>query len=627
MIWSMTVRSLVLSVALLVVANAEANYRELLQRGTSRKEVEELYEQYDAKVLQQTGDRTGEIEKLAGGADFKQSFILACLSNGWTVRAADIDPRYLPPSGAWAFSKEGYGGVVRQFPADCKQIDCIDIPDFGSFRIKSLMIGDQVLAQLYSEPKFSGKRHMRRGKLSKVDSPLRSLRLRTAPRIDFVTLSEYASGDSVASFHLHVSGANVDDGAVLVVDDQDNDASKLELRLDNSEWLGLGADAAGAGYNLDPTYFAFPIYHYDSISAPIRKAAIGSKVTLRVRNPDGQSSNTIEFEIPSPENLDSDGDGLLDAWERDGIHGLDLAALGADPMRKDLYIEVDRMVVPGRVWSDFSEQAYPRPEIFADVQAMFRAAPVINPDLSVGIELHVDYGQKDFEGGGHSKGGTEIPWKRYIGFDDVDETSVDVAQRDRYCNATQIHQNPEYFPENRRGVFRYCIFADQQWSSRSTGGGNESSIFFLSLGVCRMRAVDHNYQVGVFTHELGHLFGLTHTGKQKRSSYNNKPNYNSLMNYLYTFSGHDIDGKLGGTEAGVTGDQVYAYSEGMRASINEATLHEVLGVANHYPHDWNRNGKLDREPVRVMLRNPRYEIPRALTDTSDWASMKFGIEE
>jgi uncharacterized repeat protein (TIGR01451 family) len=93
--------------------------------------------------------------------------------------------------------------------------------------------------------------------------------------------------------------------------------------------------------------------------------------------------------------LDSDGDGLLDTWERDGIYidsggiallDLDLPALGADPMHKDLFIELDSMPdnLPGA----------------ANIQRMkeaFASAPIgaggrDNPDGLPGINLWVDTG-------------------------------------------------------------------------------------------------------------------------------------------------------------------------------------------------------------------------------------------
>lgn len=95
-------------------------------------------------------------------------------------------------------------------------------------------------------------------------------------------------------------------------------------------------------------------------------------------------SVTLELGIPE----DSDGDGLFDSWERDGIDldgdgtvDLDLPAMGANPNHKDGFLEIDRM--PGH--------AMAQPAVDRMVAA-FAAAPVGNPDGRPGVTLHVDNG-------------------------------------------------------------------------------------------------------------------------------------------------------------------------------------------------------------------------------------------
>ena len=83
---------------------------------------------------------------------------------------------------------------------------------------------------------------------------------------------------------------------------------------------------------------------------------------------------------------DADGDAIPDCWEEDGIpvetEDGDLLTYelpGADPERKDLYVEVDHM-------AGFA----PEPGSLEDVVGAFAAAPVGNPDGSAGIALHVE---------------------------------------------------------------------------------------------------------------------------------------------------------------------------------------------------------------------------------------------
>lgn len=600
--------------------DCKADYKQLLLQGTTRSELQGLYEIYEAEVLKGTGGKGSQVlEKLAGGKDLRQSFLLACLSNGWLVRAVDLDRTNLPPSGVWAYTEEDYRGIVRQFPSDCKDMHCMEISSLGEFSAKSLLLGSSVQATLYSKDGFGGTTVQIQDSCSTFDIQPHSLRIHHPPRIDYVTISDYQAKQGRASFRLHVSGANMDDGSTLVINQAKVD-SEIEVRLDNSRWLELGQDTAEAGYNLDPTFYAYPVFHYDSITTSQENILFGQTILIEVHNSGGQVSKTLTYVVPSPDKLDSDGDGLLDAWEVGSVDGLNLVELGANPFRKDVYVEVDRMVVPGRIWSDFSEQDYPSEKTFEESIRAYRSAPIINPDRSVGIALHIDYGQEKFEKAAKSEGGTEIPWKRFLGYK---RSASFRSKHPDYYDAEELRKDPAFFLPERSRVFRYCVFGDQQWSSRSTGGGNFKSTFFITLGVCRMNAVNSSYQTGVFLHELGHMFGLSHHGNGK--PYNYKPNFNSIMNYKFVFEGRDVDGKLGdGIRGEGSGENVYSYSEGMRASLNEGALREVLGVANHYPHDWDGNGIIDNEPIaKIISKHSRTKSPRKLDDFADWANMRF----
>src|SRR5439155_15746462 len=108
------------------------------------------------------------------------------------------------------------------------------------------------------------------------------------------------------------------------------------------------------------------------------------------------SGNSVilgNWEILFRGSLDSDGDGLPDTWERDGIDidgdgtvdlrlcatdSLTSAVECADPLHKDVFVQVDYMV--GH-----------RPDPFAlfNVEEAFAKAPVTNPDGTAGINLHL----------------------------------------------------------------------------------------------------------------------------------------------------------------------------------------------------------------------------------------------
>jgi hypothetical protein len=97
---------------------------------------------------------------------------------------------------------------------------------------------------------------------------------------------------------------------------------------------------------------------------------------------------------------DADGDALWDDWETfgidadaDGLIDLDLPALGADPQKKDLFLEIDYMdcaVAGGDCASGDTHSHRPLGDAIDAVVAAFANAPVSNPDGSTGIALHID---------------------------------------------------------------------------------------------------------------------------------------------------------------------------------------------------------------------------------------------
>jgi hypothetical protein len=77
---------------------------------------------------------------------------------------------------------------------------------------------------------------------------------------------------------------------------------------------------------------------------------------------------------------DSDGDGLPDAWERRGETALGAPLPGADPDRKDLYVQVN-------YGSNVETLA---PHEIDQLKRVWGRMPVQNPDGTTGIRLHVD---------------------------------------------------------------------------------------------------------------------------------------------------------------------------------------------------------------------------------------------
>jgi hypothetical protein len=108
--------------------------------------------------------------------------------------------------------------------------------------------------------------------------------------------------------------------------------------------------------------------------------------------------------------LDSDQDGLADHWETDGLDAdrdgsvdLDLAAMGASPTHRDIFLELD-WLKPTSDGREFS----PNIEALRSVVQMFAAAPP-DPVVGGGITLHIDAGEELSRG--HGLNMDSGPWQ------------------------------------------------------------------------------------------------------------------------------------------------------------------------------------------------------------------------
>jgi hypothetical protein len=241
---------------------------------------------------------------------------------------------------------------------------------------------------------------------------------------------------------------------------------------------------------------------------------------------------------------DSDGDGLLDDWEingydhdGDGIIDIDLPAMGANPIRKDIFVEVDWMKKIG----DHNHK--PKAKAIANVINAFANSPVSNPDGSTGITLHVDTGNLG--------GGNELPHD-----DDLNPvwTEFDVIKASNFA------------PE-RQPIFHYTVFAHQYNGGCSSGlsRGIPASDFIVSLGCWPDQVGTKIEQAGTFMHELGHNLALRHGGKDHE---NYKPNFLSVMNYFFQLRGLYVKGKWGKLD----------YSRFLINDLNENHLNEKSGL-------------------------------------------------
>ena len=239
---------------------------------------------------------------------------------------------------------------------------------------------------------------------------------------------------------------------------------------------------------------------------------------------------TLTLRLPG---ADADGDALPDEWETDGVDvdedgtiDLDLPGMGADPRRKDIFVELDFMPPHGFALGAGNQIA----KAFAD-------APVNNPDGTTGITLHLDNGAGSVMNprtgalwGSRSRQ-TSIPHQSVLG--SVAANQYDWGPFDTLKAA--------HFASARRTVFHYAISAHgHDGTSSGIARDIPSSDLLVTLGAGCLATrgsdctLDATAQAGTLMHELGHNLGLHHGGDDELPT---KPNYLSVMNYDFQLTG------------------------------------------------------------------------------------------
>ncbi|AJT42921.1 hypothetical protein UM93_06000 [Psychromicrobium lacuslunae] len=309
---------------------------------------------------------------------------------------------------------------------------------------------------------------------------------------------------------------------------------------------------------------------------------------------------------------DTDGDGLPDLWETDGydsdgdgVIDVDLPALGADPRKKDIFVETDYL--PGEL---------PSVAVYDKIVQIFADAPVQNPDGSTGINIHLDAGSAAPAARYNLGGGNEIA------------NVTTVAGVSTVANAKSSN-----LAAARKPIFRYMWWADKYGSGSSSGQGYQpGDTFLVTVGKTYWKNISDDGKAGTFVHELGHTLGLGHGGGD---NINRKPNYLSILNYAYQIDGIPLSG----------GGKLYSYSSTAAATLNESALDESAGLGaagagfkTSYknglgktvvtsgdasgPIDWNGNGVIDAAPVSVDI-NGEGGNQQSLAGYDDWSHLRY----
>jgi len=434
----------------------------------------------------------------------------------------------------------------------------------------------------------------------------------TPPRVDRISLAYATFSAGNVTTWLYVQGANGDVGAEVLVD------GVLQPTIAHK---ALRNDLLG----IPPGDLTAPIYHWVSYIVPWTGSA-GSSINVSIRNSDGQLSAVRSYRLPdSVSTLDSDGDDLPDVWETvgydadgDGVIDVDLPALGADPGRPDVFVEIDIM------------QGLDNPPTAATwigVEAVFDAAPLINPIAENGVNIVID----------HS--GT-VPLWNAIDFGIAQ--NVPLGREDFYTLKTAN------FPNATRGrIYHYGIWANARPSGSSGrsdvdfDSGNGGDDFIISFDDFVASTQTEKSRIETFVHEFGHDLGLRHGGVDHAQK---NPTHNSIMSYAWQLRTSNccgnsnasrrlnpvygplyyltagLDEAAGAVPAGFS--NLTNYSIGMGRNLQENCLNETVGLYGGRTVDWNDDGDTTDACASRDL-NGDGDTADTVTDFVSWANITF----
>lgn len=250
-----------------------------------------------------------------------------------------------------------------------------------------------------------------------------------------------------------------------------------------------------------------------------------------------------------PPNEDKDLDGLKNWVEcstvvfPDGTGGtLDLPAMGANPMHRDMFLEINSLT--GHSLDTGAVSA---------VVAAFDKAPVTNPDGRNGITMHVDNGPTSTTGPGSrqtwgtlSRSDADVPYDAVLGAFDSPTTKNFIWTEVDAIKSTK-------FERIRALAFHYVLVGNRYGTSTegssgvaragdwSTDGLGQDVLVTLGM-TCTTPPCNGSIdqQAGTLMHEFGHTLGLAHGGRGGTGlpdGENRKPNYPSVMSYNWQFTG------------------------------------------------------------------------------------------
>jgi hypothetical protein len=203
----------------------------------------------------------------------------------------------------------------------------------------------------------------------------------------------------------------------------------------------------------------------------------------------------------------------------------------------------------------------------------FKNAPYKSPTGAQGISLHVDAGPDSI-----MNFDTGAKWGELSSARQIAEVANFGTQTAGKYDWTAFDQEKDaeggFTRSGRKGIFHYCASVHQFATFGNSGlarraesgsGGND---FIVSLAALGFPTVTDMNQAGTFMHELGHNLGLLHGGLDDVLD---KPNYISIMNYLFQFNGIPRTGVATNT---------LDYSRMVLPTLDENSLDESKGLGS-----------------------------------------------
>jgi len=262
--------------------------------------------------------------------------------------------------------------------------------------------------------------------------------------------------------------------------------------------------------------------------------------------------------------------------------------MGARPGQQDMFIQLDYMGNDSSVATQDSARQLQESAVTKMVNAFSPHQIAVHFDVGNRFSSNVDASHYNLDGLSHQR--TFDKCSQMSNTTNYQRTTVDAGCKSIY----------QYYSQNvdprRRAFFRYGMVASSQKSNGTAGSSGVSELpgnkVLMTLGgflATNLSAAGQimrvNYQAATLMHEFGHSLSLRHGGDELAVNY--KPNYLSIMNYLYQLNGVPTDGT--GTDAI---EHYYYYQNNWNNATvpNTRQANSFYSQGNYYPYTAVPNG-------------------------------------